>query len=146
VGVVLATVVATAVVLVDGALAAAGRAFGRGLVAAVVDGRAAVVVVAGTVVVVAMEVVVSSAVVDVDGSTAAPAGAPVRRMAGSVLRWGMPAMATPTPAHRTSMSTVTGRCPGLTRSPPRSVTVRQRLRHVADRTLRPAWVSSQAYS
>jgi hypothetical protein len=100
-------VVATSVV--DGA--AAGLA-----VVAVRDGFV-VVVVAGRVVVVAVVDVVVGAT-DVVVSSSAVVGsvtsAPVRWMAGSLLPWGTPAMATPTPAHTTSISAVIVRCPGLT--------------------------------
>ena len=79
-------------------------------------------VVVGAVVVGSTDVVVSSTT-EVDASAAVPAALLVRRMAGSLLRWGMPAMATPTAAHTTSMTTVTERCPGLTAPPLTPLTV-----------------------
>jgi len=94
-----------------------------GLLAAVVAVRLALVVgvLAGTVV--AVVVVVGAVDVVVASSTAAAAARTgsadvwvvwsVRRMAGSLLRWGTPAMATPTAAHTTSMSTVTHRWPDI---------------------------------
>src|SRR5207248_11123884 len=93
-----------------------------GLLAAVVAVRwgLVVVVLAGTVV--AVVVVVGAVDVVVAASTAAARTGSadvwvvwsVRRMAGSLLRWGTPAMATPTAAHTTSMSTVTHRWPDIT--------------------------------
>jgi hypothetical protein len=76
------------------------------VVAAVVDGAA--------------DVVVASANAVVVGSVPTAPASSERRMAGSVLRWGKPAMATPTAAHTTSMSTVIDRCPGLTAGPSRN--------------------------
>jgi hypothetical protein len=53
-------------------------------------------------------------------------------MAGSLLPWGTPAMATPTAAHITSISAVIKRCPGLTAWPSQGVTLCPRLAHLAD--------------
>jgi len=114
VGVVFATVVATDVVVEAGGLVVTTAACTCGRV--VVVARVDVVVVAGTVVVGAEVVVSSTRAVD-DVEESALAAAPVRRMVGSLLRWGIPAMATPTPAHTTSMSTVIVRCPGRPRCP-----------------------------
>ena len=102
----LATVVATAVVVgTDRGLE--GATF---LALAVVVVALAVVVVVGAVVVGSTDVVVSSTTeVDVAASSAVPLALPVRRMAGSLLRWGTPAMATPTAAQTTSISAVTDR-------------------------------------
>jgi hypothetical protein len=110
--------VVAAWVVVDVGLGAGGAVF-LALVVVVDGGRDVVVVVGGSDVVVvgSTDVVVSStsAVVDVEASAAPP----VRRMAGSLLRWGTPAMATPTAAHTTSMTAVIDRCPGLTAPPSR---------------------------
>ena len=102
--------------------------------AVVVVAAFVVVVVVGAVVVGSTDVVVSSTSdVEVEESSAAvPPALPLRRMAGSLLRWGTPAMATPTAAHTTSMSTVTDRCPGLTPGPSRKTTVRPMFGHFAD--------------
>jgi hypothetical protein len=132
VGVALATVVATAAV-VGVALGAAAAWARRGL-AVVGVGAGRVVFVAGAVVVVTVvggstDVVVSStAVVDVEDT----ATLLDRRIAGSLLPWGTPAMATPTAAHITSISAVIKRCPGLTAWPSRGVTLCPRLAHLAD--------------
>src|SRR4051794_6678073 len=112
----LATAVAT--VVVDAAVA--------GLVVLVVRADLVVVVVAGwvvdvertDVVVVGTAVVVSNGVV-VGSDSPAAAALSDRRIAGSLLWWGTPAMATPTPTHMTSVSTVIRRCPGLTDGPSR---------------------------
>jgi hypothetical protein len=116
-----ATVVAGWLVLDVGA--AAGRRAvvdGRAPALAVVEvGLATVVEVDDVVVVEEVDDVVSGGVVVEAGSASVAPASSVRRMAGSVLRWGTPAMATPIPAHTTSMSTVTDRCPGLTAGPSR---------------------------
>jgi len=127
----LTTVVATAVVVGAGGGLAATAFLG---LAVVVVAALAVVVVVGAVVVGSTDVVVSSTSdVDMEESSAAvPAALPLRRMAGSLLRWGTPAMATPTAAHTTSMSTVTDRCPGLTAGLSRKTTVRPMFGHFAD--------------
>lgn len=107
-----AIVVTRLVVVVEAAGTLAGAAVALwGLV--VVVGRVVDVVVGAVVVVGADVVVTSAAVVDVTSVPLAPALSE-RRMAGSLSRWGNPAMATPTAAHTTSMSTVIVRCPGLT--------------------------------
>jgi len=86
-----------------------------------------VVDVAGTAVVGVGAVVVVGADVVVVCSTA-----PESRMAGSLLPWGTPAMATPTAAHTTSMSAVIERCPGLTVGPSRVRTLGVSVCHIAD--------------
>jgi hypothetical protein len=118
VGVAFATVVATAAVVgVAVALGAAAACARRGLAVVGVGAGRALVAAAGVVVVTvvggSIDVVVSStAVVDVVGTS--PVALLDRRMAGSLLPWGTPAMATPTAAHITSISAVIKRCPGLT--------------------------------
>jgi hypothetical protein len=112
--VVLTRIVATVVVAAAAGLAWAAGEVRRGLVV-VGDGGRVVVVDDDVVVVGSTDVVVSSrSVVGVDGSVPLAPALSDRRMAGSLPRWGTPAMATPTAAHTTSMSTVTERCPGLT--------------------------------
>jgi hypothetical protein len=111
-----AIVVATALVVLVVAFAVTGVAW-RGLVVLVVaGGRVVEVVVVGAVVVGSADVVVLSTRV-VKTSVPVAAALSDRRMAGSLLRWGNPAMATPTAAHTTSMNAVIVRCPGLTGGP-----------------------------
>src|SRR5207247_6911531 len=108
----LATVVATAVVV--GAAVATGR---RGAVVVVFGGRVVVVVVAAVVDGAADVVVFAATDAIVEGSVPTAPASSDRRMVGSLLRCGTPAMATPTAAHTTTMSTVIDRCPGLTAGP-----------------------------
>jgi len=105
-------VVATAVV------GGAGLAAGRCCAVVVVFAGRVVVVVVTAVVDGAADVVVLAATEVVGSVPTAPASSE-RRMAGSLLRCGTPAMATPTAAHTTSMSAVIDRCPGLTAGPSR---------------------------
>jgi hypothetical protein len=127
----LATVVATAVVLGVCAAGLDGVPARRTLVVVVVFAAVAVDVtgVDGVVVDVvgSVDVVVPTRAVDVVEATAFES-----RMAGSLLRCGTPAMATPTAAHATSMSTVIERCPGLTVGPPQERTLGVRVTRVAD--------------
>ena len=106
--------VATAVV--GGAGLAAGR---RGAVVVVFAGRVVVVVGAAVVDGAADVVVFAATDAVVVGSVPTAPASSERRMAGSLLRCGTPAMATPTAAHTTSMSAVIDRCPGLTAGPSR---------------------------
>ena len=101
--------------MVVGAAVAAGR---RAAVVVVFAGRVVVVVVAAVVDGAADVVLAATDVVVVESVPTAPASSD-RRMVGSLLRCGTPAMATPTAAHTTTMSAVIDRCPGLTAGPSR---------------------------